>query len=251
VGRQVVLRIFTLCIARNEEYRYLESCLKAWSDFSDVILYFDDLSDDRSREIANGYKKVLDISPPSGFTGLWGDELRYRRYLFDRAWNEADIGDVLFWEDADMTPSIDPTAAFEQEDVNQWSFPLLDLWGEDDDHTLYYRLEPPYWVANLHPRIWAVRKIDFTEEWQWNERGIHVGHLPLNFPDDEVGLVGAPILHYGYLDPRDRETKQEKYVSVKHQLSQQELAHALTITDENPTIWPIDFEPQYRLKRAR
>lgn len=249
------VRTFLLTICKNEADNYFGSALKAWSKFVDTILFIDDLSDDNTRDLANSFKKVMEITPPCGFGGLWGNEIKYRRYLFERAWLEAEIGDVLFWEDADMTPSTDPTEAFAMTDVNQWAFPLLDLWDEQDE-TLYYRLEPPYWVASLHPRIWAVRKTEEAvlvgaEGWQWNERGIHTGHLPTNFPDSEVGLVSAPILHYGYLDPRDRETKQEKYVSVRHQLSEHELSHALTITDENPTIWAVDFEPEYRLNRAK
>lgn len=254
------MNVILATVAKDEAHRYWRSALEAWSEICDRIIFLDDRSEDKTAAIAEEFDKVENITPPrqrDSRRPLWGDEGRYREYLFKRCWNEAELGDVIFWEDADMVPAISPRQFFEQmDDVDMFSFPLYDLWSQRKDGTLLYRHEPPYWLAAQNPRVWAVRRIDVDIDVIWARQDIHVGHLPStwwNIPHPQPCFLPPEygILHYGYLNPKDREAKARAYASVADSLTNFEKAHAETITDKNPELKPLRFTPEFTLKRVK
>lgn len=242
------MQVILATLVKNEADRYWDSALAAWSEFADKILYLDDLSDDHTKEIAARYEKAVDITPPSGFTQMWGDEKRYRVYLFDRAMKEAEPGDVIFWEDADMVPAANPRPYFEIEHFDGWAWVLYDMWSPDE-----YR-DDTYWRAHDPSgyRIWAIRKPEGDAEYEWRGRKIHCGHIPGGWWEQPHNVCFVPtsegILHYGYADPDDRLEKYKRYMEVKHLLSPHEMAHAQSIMDK-PVLRRLGMDPTYRLTK--
>ena len=72
----------------------------------------------------------------------------------------------------------------------------------------------------------------------WPERGLHTGHAPLNFRYD-TGILNNQVLHWlhlAYSTPELRLQKYHQYLAKKDQLSDFELAHAVSILDGD-TEW--------------
>ena len=243
------MKVIVATMTKNEADRYLGSALQIWSELADTILFLDDLSEDDTREIASKFDKVRNISPPSGYSEAWGDETRYRKYLFDYARDYADVGDVVIWLDADMIPMQDPREFFEETCFDSFYFLLYDLW---DLELAKYRNEPPFWVGHTNPRLWAIRITEEvkTRKYDWQGRGIHCGHVPFSF--DAENLCGMPpdfaILHYGYATPEDREDRDARYQAVSHQLTGFEKKHAATILT-TPDLASLPHKSRWHLSR--
>ncbi len=54
--------LYGLMVARNEEDRYLEECLKRLSNQLDKIIFTDDCSTDGTQDIARKYSEVYSTS---------------------------------------------------------------------------------------------------------------------------------------------------------------------------------------------
>jgi hypothetical protein len=72
---------------------------------------------------------------------------------------------------------------------------------------------------------------------EFNQRGIHTGHAPTNFP---IKAAVAPDTYYwthlAYMLPGDREAKLARYRSQYHQMTEFEQAHAESIADPSPSL---------------
>ena len=251
------MRVIIASIVKDEAHRYMLSALAAWSDFADTILIMDNGSEDDTRDICRGVETVVDITPPVGANiSMWGKEARFRQYLFEEAWAQADEGDVIFWLDADMVPMNNPREFFEMESCDSWSFRLYDLWGQDDldnggDGALLYRSDQ-FWQGHNVSRVWAVRKRPLQVELEWTTRGIHTGHLPYNYPYREnIALMPREwnLLHYGYYTESDRMERYNRYRSVRHQLTVLEQKHASTILDHPVDMLRVEDYNEYTLYR--
>ena len=237
------MALHVAALIRNEAERFLPRVLDVWSSFADELVILDDGSTDDSREIctrAGAY--VVDAD---GGKVAWGHESPKRARLFDLAWDIARLDDYIFILDADMIPAKNPRVLLEA-DADMVFFPLFDLW---DVAPLKYR-EDKFWRGHLHPRVWMVKKtVHGHVPWQWSQRGVHCGHLPLNFTG-ESGIY-APrdhaLLHYAYSTPELRAEKYIAYASVAAHLSDHEIAHARSIMDPSPETFLLEFSPEYRL----
>lgn len=234
-------------LIKNEANRFLPSALEVWAQFADSIVILDDNSSDGSAELCERAGALV-VRRGSGECA-WGSEAPARQQLFDLAIANSGPGDWLFVLDADMIPARNPRGLL-QTDRTSIAFPLFDLWGEHSGSLLYR--DDAYWSAHNHRRVWAVQRPAMSD-WTWPSRGIHCGHFPLNLD------VGAPLfapldyglLHYAYHTPELRREKADRYASVANQSSPNEIAHAQTILDANPRVFPLPFTPEYRLEPAR
>lgn len=87
--------------------------------------------------------------------------------------------------------------------------------------------------------------------YRFPNRGIHVPPIPPDYP--VKNLLVAPdshaMIHYGYADPRDREEKTARYLSLESTLTPQELEHAKSIMgDECMLVVPPEIK--FPLERA-
>ena len=211
---------------RNEADRYLRSALSAWMHIADVIVAYDDGSTDETRSLLDSAGAIV---MDGGDLQAWGNEWHARSALWEIACETQ--ADWLLFLDADMVPACNPRD-LECRAVDSIAFSLYDLWSWQQP--LMYRLDT-YWRAHDNPRVWMVRRPLSPPEggWQWNARGLHCGHLPLNLPlrrtlvaPDEYSL-----LHYGYADTIDRMAKQQQYSCQAANLTAAELRHALSICE--------------------
>lgn len=231
----------TAILAKNEADKYLRPVLERCLTFSDTVLLLDDRSTDATPQIATEMgcqvRTRSILKDPA-----WGKETPARQELWDWA---AEVCGPTGWVlicDADMMLHGDPRPYTMSWEVNAWAWPLLDLW----DSETTYRVDGPWALGPRNPRAWMFkpsaaaglqlqfgrpdtmgRQTSYTP--QWGDRGIHVGHMPGNFP--MVGAVAQDLVwhHYAYLTPAHRQAKYQQYLSVADQLSPAERAHAESI----------------------
>jgi hypothetical protein len=242
------LEVNVACLVKDEADRYWKDALQAWSEFADTIFVLDDLSEDATLDIAKGFPKVENCSPPSGYTEAWGDETKYRKWLYDYAVRNTETGGVVFWLDADMVPLKDPREFFEIDLFDTFGFTLYDLW---ETEPCFYRTDS-FWKGHTNHRIWAIRITEGLEsDSEWSGRGIHCGHLPSNYRPTSICYIPEDfsLLHYGYATPADRMDRDARYKSVSHILSDFERAHAQSILDPQPVLEALPFEPAWELTR--
>ena len=128
-----------------------------------------------------------------------------------------------------MVLSADPTPLTWSESLNTWAWPLYDQWSETQ-----YRADPPFWQGHRHPRPWLVCPWRVPPGWrpEWNTRGLHTGHLPVNWPMwDGVAPTDYYWIHRAYCTMEHRTQKSRQYLDKGELLSDFERAHATSILD--------------------
>ncbi len=217
------MRLVTAIMARNEASGHLARVIERCFEFSDEIVFLDDGSTDATPVIAS--KMGCKVSASMREDTAWGNETPRRKALWDLAAVEAANGWVLF-ADADMLLQGDPRPYTHSLAVNAWSFVRRDLWGDED----HYRTDG-HWQGHVTPRPWLFRPSAVPENWtpQWGNAGIHSGHAPPNFP--YMGGMANDLVwhHLAYVTEEQRLAKYEQYMSVKEQLTPDQLAHAESI----------------------
>lgn len=222
----------TIASLVKNEAEFLPKALECWQAVSDRICVLDNGSTDGTQDILEeaGVEWRVEDRP------MWGNEWPVRKRLWDWA---SDGADWVVHLDGDQCVAGDFRPYLRG---NLVRFRVYDLWSPTE-----YRLDD-WW----QPRPWwrAGRVKDFQDhDWTWNERGLHVGHMPVDDvfgrPRDLPPEVG--ILHYAYVTPERREEKFDRYMRERDQLTPTELYHARTILDPHPNTEPLPFDPKWTL----
>ena len=226
---------------KDEMGRFLPKILGIWNDFSDNIIILDDSSSDGSREECKSAGAMV-VDAPNKQHPAWGEEYPKRKVLFDTAWGETCEGSYILFLDADMIPARNPRMLMDG-GSDAIKFSLYDLWNPRQ-----FRSDT-FWQGHNYPRIWMIKRTPEEGPWEWNERGIHCGHIPQNLPFHS--MMSAPrdfsLLHYAYVSEKLRRYKHMQYMSVKNQLDEFEFDHADSILDEYPTLEDLPFECEWSL----
>lgn len=215
-------------LVRNEAGpdRYLGRILARLKDFTDTIVVLDDRSSDETPKICENAGAIVRVREAA--TAAWGTESTARQELWDLAVSHASgPNDWILICDADMEFVGNPRELCLSREVNSWATVLYDAWSDTE-----YRADE-FWVGHKTPRVWLVAPQRVPSGWraEWTGRGIHVGHLPANWPS--VAAVAPPDqyywLHLAYRDPGHRAKKLEQYRSQFHLMSDFERRHAESI----------------------
>jgi len=228
-------------MVKDEIDRFWPKALEVWNDFSDSIIVLDDGSTDGTREAAQNAGAYI-VAVEAQSKAAWGNESPKRQLLFEEVWKRTAEGDYIFFLDADMIPARCPRAIIDEEGET-FAFGLYDLWEPKR-----YR-DDSFWAAHFHPRPWMIKRTNEEGPWEWNQRGIHCGHFPLNLRLSRIRYAPEDfsILHYAYVTPELREAKYKQYQSVRTQLSYLEWAHVESILEPNPKLRDLPFIPEYDL----
>lgn len=218
-------------IVKNEA-EFLPKALECWQAVSDRICVLDNGSTDGTQDIlADAGVEWRIYDEP-----MWGNEWPARKALWDFAIQEADWVVHL---DGDQVVAGDFRPHLKG---NLVRFTVYDLWSPNE-----YRSDA-WWQARPWWRAGRVRDMQ-DREWTWNQRGLHVGHMPIDNvfgpPYDLPPEVG--ILHYAYATPERRERKFRQYMSQRQELTPQEAWHAKTIMTPDPQTKKLPFEPEWSL----
>jgi len=196
-------------LVRDEADRYLRRVLENVQSLVDKLVIVDDGSTDDTADICREYG---DVTSTADETGFWQhDEAVARALLWRLAGAAAGPDGWVYVADGDhLLEGIDRAGLatlVRASLVNGWATPLLDCWDGDEQHRV-----DGHWQAWRTPRVWIAKA--FPQEGfeaRWDTEGLHVGHLPSNFPLIP-GIAPAWIRHLGYCDPADRASKMERYL---------------------------------------
>jgi len=218
------MRLVSALLVKDEADKYLTRVLQRCLSFSDEVLVLDDGSTDDTVKIAQDLGCLVKQRPQGG---MWGNESPARQELWERGAKLAKDGWLLIC-DADMILEGNPRDLIDTWEVGIWAFVLYDCW--DGEHQA--RVDGPWAHGPVTPRPWLFRpSVCVQGAPQWNQRGLHPGHAPLNLVG--VGAVAPPDTyywrHYAYVRPEDRQRKYKQYLSHADQLSPFERAHAESI----------------------
>jgi hypothetical protein len=222
------IRLVTAILARDEAGpdRYLTRVLTRALEFSDTVVLLDDGSTDRTAEYALNLGAKVRLRKSD--SPAWGNESSARRELWEYACEYAtDYDDWILICDADQEFVGNPRELCLTRELNAWSVVLMDMWT-----ATHYRTDG-YWQAHRTARPWLFAPNRTYPGYvpQWNEKQIHTGHAPVNWP--YVPAIAPPdefhILHWGWSKPEHRAAKHAAYLNQSHQLSAHELSHAQSI----------------------
>jgi len=217
-------------LVRNEADRWLVQACNQLHIICDQVYIIDDKSTDNTVNILKQYPFILYESAKQ----WWEiDELKQRKKLFNMLWMAAKEGDVILILDADELVS-HPKKVREILTGNNskvFGFRLYDMWSDT-----HYR-DDQYWYAHYHFWPMAIRK-GITENFTWNEQGLHCGRFPNNFHIDIHSMTtkGLKIKHMGWSTPKDREQKYKRYMAIDPDGKYGILEQYLSILDPDPAL---------------
>ena len=218
------MKLIGAVLARNEADKFLKPVLTRLLAVCDSVLLLDDNSTDDTYKIAKtlGCSVKKRTKPP-----MWGQESSARQELWDWAVSRCGQDDWVLVCDADQVLVGDPRPLMKSWEANTVLLRLYDLWTPNE-----YRCDG-FWQAHLYPRAWMFAPHRVPQDYvpQWNERGIHCGHAPANFPIVALHDPACYFLHRAYENATLRKVKYDAYMARSDQLAPHEVAHAQSILD--------------------
>jgi glycosyltransferase involved in cell wall biosynthesis len=213
-------RVLGSMVMRNEEDRYLASCLSWSTQFLDKVFVYDDQSTDASPQIARDLGCIVDVRPDD-VPSFLEDEGRFRL----AAWKAFELqakprpGDWVFSFDADefLVAEGGERAALDtavRGAKNSRSvgvilpFPEVFMYA---DGSLWHRTDG-FWGGIKGPRLFEYRT---GGEWKMKKMGCgseptYVGRGPF------LSRHAISVLHLGYAKDEDKTSKYERYSSLEN-----------------------------------
>lgn len=209
-------RIFGVMVVKNEEHRYLQSCLNWHTSLLDGIFVLDDQSTDATHDIIRSYTDEV-LVRPDDVPSFMEDEGALRQFAWDCA---AEIlgfreGDWVLALDADefltTANGSDIRLALDLErsrallaDYESISFRMPEMWDIDG-----MERTDGYWN-----RIVNIRLVKWMPNLLFARKKMGGGSVPSMQMRSSIQAEEVCLLHYGYADRHDRMDKYLRYKSL-------------------------------------
>lgn len=196
---------FSLLRVKNES-RWIARVIKAAQVFCEIIIIFDDHSEDETVKICESLGCIIYRSE---FEGL--SEGRDKDFLLSRVWFHGGTpGDWVAMLDGDEILNVSDLTTLENSlkgTCNCFSLPIIYLWDQED------QVRVDRWYSKFHrPSIFRLTDYGLSFQKNSNGGGFHCGSVPQQLmPSYE--LIQVRILHLGYLHREDRIRKYNWYNS--------------------------------------
>lgn len=246
-------RICAILRVKDEEL-WLSTCLDTLTVLCNTVVILDDNSTDHTPDIVRSFSgsKLTELSDGWIWKDSYGDVLRYIKNPYTTP-DEARDKDVLWMSmlticTPDWVLAMDGDEAFSRRAISYLVespnlpdvgvLPFIYLWdsvGKRRIDGIYGDAQDGYPKLRF-PRILCTRDIPYkilsNLRYKRTHRGpnLHCGSLP-TLPDDlklSSGLVGAEVLHFGYIDPEVRLKKYTYYNTIDpHNSAEGEYLHII------------------------
>lgn len=198
-------KLVTSFLVRDPHPVFLSSVEQA-SKYSDsVAVTFDNWQDDNLEEILNSIKNVVVYKIANPTT-----EVERRNIAINNA--KRLKPDWILSLDSDEMMEMKCTFEYMHRlllhpnpHVKYFSFPIFTFWNDER----HWRVDSPFGVMNGQ-RLFKV--MPNQQLYSNHPQGYHVPHVPHATPEG-TRHAGIKILHYGYVDPEDRQLKYDFYTN--------------------------------------
>ena len=226
-GNKVTLSM----IVRNESQRYLRQVLEHAKQYINEAVIIDDASTDNTaklcQDILAGIPLKIITREHSGFS----NEIDLRKQQWQETvktnpdWILALDADEIFEDKV----TLQIKSILNQTEYDIISFRLYDFWDEN-----HYR-EDQFWCAHKFYRPFLLRYIP-TFNYIWKETPVHCGRLPSNITELKGATSPLRVKHFGWADPKDRESKYARYIKSDPDGKYGILQQYTSIMDPHPNL---------------
>ena len=207
-------KIYGSLVIKNEADRYLKSCLEWMSPFFDGLFIYDDQSTDNSVEIAEKYGSVV-VRPDTVSSFIDNEsEFRFSAWKSFEELFKPSVGSWVLSFDADeflvsgenLHKAI---ANAQQRGCAGISIPFPEVFDVRDG-VPYVRTD------GLWAKINGPRLFEYRQGAKWNPKTMGCGSEPSYVSKGPISTnnFGIEVLHYGYANANDRNSKWSRYSSL-------------------------------------
>lgn len=239
-------KIVAHMVVKNEEDKYLQSCLEWNSQWWDEIFFYDDMSTDSTVEMCKEYGVVE--TRPEHVPSFVENEGAFRQAAWDSMAQHSSLslGDYVFSLDADeflvgtvgrwnprdgLLVLID---SCEQLGFKSAMIPVPEVWN----HLMvpYVRVDG-FWADNKNERF-----VKYDDKGAFRD-GMGCGSVPESNRKVLKNLYTVALLHYGYTIPGAVQSKFDRYIdspgrhNIKHVRSIVEEPELAEWKGEVPKLW--------------
>lgn len=232
-------RIFTIIPVKNEQHRYLESCIADLKHEVDEIFVWDDGSSDDSVSIAEEAGALVarrEKDAPS----FMENESEFRADMWKAFSNLTDVTeeDWVLALDADeflAGPFVYQTLLRLTEKDITYAFKFLEIFEISNDKA--FKRTDGYWDRIFNPRFFR-----FKNDLKWPNGKMGCGSVPSYALKQQIEVVrDIRIMHLGYTSKKDRKEKYQRYIKKPgHNLDH--IKSILTTPDLQEVFWNLPYD---------
>jgi hypothetical protein len=210
-------------VVRNEVDRYLQSCLEWHKPMLDELLIIDDQSDDGTVDVCFQYTNNV-VVRPSCESSFMEHEGKFRQFAWDslRVLDLVEPGDWVMVFDSDEffignhTTNLDHRQALEKwiayaEETGRDSITtnITDIWAHDG---VPYRRTDLFWAKNVRTFL-----VQYRHGEKFTDKPMGCFSVPQAYVSQQLTPISlGGLFHVGHLDPEDRQSKHQRYTSLKN-----------------------------------
>lgn len=188
-------------VVKNEANRYLHDCLVALSEYVDHTHVFDDKSTDETPFLADRLGAEVHVRG-DGEPSFLDAEGEFRQAAWESMGDRS--GDWILCLDADEFLTNDPAP---------YAAGMSKVFHVEEVFDVKNGI-PQVRVDGYWDQITAARLVPWVRDSVFPRSGMGCGSLPKGLSKGPFETIQEPrILHYGYAEAKDRESKYQRYVS--------------------------------------